>query len=345
MKIRFRLGARSDASQNVSQEVSFLYSFTTPVDTTEIPIERDYSDLMEFSESSSEGENVILALNYHPDTWLNTSLYPCAGLSQVEVSAFQTVSIYKQEIWDGGGESVLHPVAIDMRGTSLRDFNISNNRTYEYYVLPRGNLGENSAARFVINTNWQDWSLTELHPVVGEPNRYTADLSDVWIFRYNVEIGEQSQNISKTQQDNLTAYPRFSRGQMNNIGSSVTALLGSEMLPYNFVTKQKKYNSTTGAWEEQPIPGVTGGYTERLRFVSRLTSNQAIDMLQAWRQVAFSGNPKLIKDRKGQKFIVQITSSSNTVSDTWEKKPDSITFNWVEVQGMEDIIITSEYNT
>ena len=345
MKLRFRLGSRSRTSQRVSQEVSFLYSFMTPIDTTKKPTEKDYSELIDTTKESPEEKNVVLALNYSAEMWLNDQLYPCTGLTEVGVASYRTASVYKQEIWDGGGESVLHPVAIDMQETFLRDFNIANGRTYEYYVLPRGNVGENSAARFVISTNWQDWSLTELHPVVGEPKRYTADLSDVWIFRYNVEIGEQAQNISKTQQDNLTAYPRFSRGQMNNVSSSVTALLGSEMLPYSFVTTQRKYNPTTGTWEEQNIPGVTGGYTERLRFVSRLTSNQAIDILQAWRQVPFSANPKLIKDRKGQKFIIQITSSSNTVSDTWDKKPDSVTFNWVEVQGMDDVIITSEYNT
>ena len=345
MKIRFRLGSRSSTSQHVSQEVSFLYSFMKPIDTTQIPTEKDYDELMYIPEETPEEKNIVLALNYNSDMYLNDQLYPCTGLTQVDVASYRTVSVYKQEIWDGGRESVLHPVAIDMRETSLRDFNIANGRTYEYYILPRGNVGESAAARFVIATNWQDWSLTELHPVAGEPKRYSADLSDVWVFKYNVEIGEQSQNISKTQQDNLTAYPRFSRGQMNNVGSSVTALLGSEMLPYSFVTKQRKYNPTTGVWEEQDSPGVTGGYTERLQFVSRLTSNQAIDMLQAWRQVAFSGNPKLIKDRKGQKFIAQITSSSNTVSDTWRKKPDSITFNWVEVQGMDDVIITSEYTT
>lgn len=340
MKIKFNL-AKHNSNQSVGQEVFYFYAKNSSINTSEKPKEQSYFDLLE-STIGAEPDGLAI-LNYQSGVeWEKNILEACSGLSQMQTSDFSSMSIYKKEIWEDGEESILHPVVTNLIPGTLRDFNLANGRNYEYYIFPRYEEEERKGVHVFVKTNWQDWSLTELHPVLGEPKRFTAELSDVWIFKYNVEVGEQTQNITKTQQENLTAYPRFSRGASNNISSTVTALLGSEMLPFEFVLKEKYYDD--GVWKEQPSFSTKGGYIERLKFIPRLTSNQAIDMLEAWRKVAFSGNPKLIKDRKGQKFIVQITSSSNTPQDAWQKKPDSITFNWVQIQGMDDVIITSPYN-
>jgi hypothetical protein len=47
-----------------------------------------------------------------------------------------------------------------------------------------------------------------------------------------------------------------------------------------------------------------GGYIEKMPFSDQLTSNQKVDMLEAWRKICYSGNPKLLKDSKGQKFLI-----------------------------------------
>jgi hypothetical protein len=92
------------------------------------------------------------------------------------------------------------------------------------------------------------------------------------------------------------------------------------------------YNST---------PYEQGGYIERLPFNKHLTSNESIDMLNAWRKVCYSGNPKLLKDNKGQKFLIQITSSSNTPSaSTGQCIPDKIDFSWVEIGSADNIVVT-----
>ena len=59
-------------------------------------------------------------------------------------------------------------------------------------------------------------------------------------------------------------------------------------------------------------------------------------MLDKWRDVCYSGNPKLLKDQKGQTFIIQITDPSNTTNESLEKMPEEISFSWIEIADAKD---------
>ena len=103
----------------------------------------------------------------------------------------------------------------------------------------------------------------------------------------------------------------------------------------------KVYGLPTG----EPVEA--GGYQERLRskdpndFV-HLSSNQAIDMINQWRNLCYSGRPKLLKSPKGDIYIVQITNSQSTAQYTWSKMPDTISFDWTEIADPYDAIIIGE---
>lgn len=359
MKVRFTINKSRDGSTLKSNKVDFFYGYgeyqlnSDPPTPESVPTEKSYTQTDTYIGLISEERPLLIGMNYTEAPEINgQTIGPAVGVSKGETTTFQNVTVYKREIWEGGGESISHPVAIQSTASAFADYNVANNRLYEYTVYPEFAEEEGATMQESVSTHWQDWSLTELHPVSGKKDQYTASNSDVWIFKYNVEPSEQTQNISKTQQDNLTAYPKFSHGLKNNISSSVTALLGSEMAPYDFLTTRREYvketdslGNETWSWQTVRVPGYAdGGYTERLPFSPRLTSNQKIDMLNAWRSVAYSGNPKLIKDRKGQKFLVQITGSSNTTQDTWSKQPDTITFSWVEIGSLDGVTITSKIN-
>ena len=353
MKVRFNINAARNGSKINKNIVNFFYAYGGLEPGSTPPTQKSYLEDGSYVGLISEEKPLLIGMNYQdPESINGQSVGRPTGVSRAYTTTFQTVSVYKREVWDGGGEAAYEPVAIQSIATGFSDYNVSNNRNYEYIIYPEFAQQEGAEIKGGVSTHWQDWSLTELHPVQGDKRKFIASDSDVWIFKYNVEPSEQTQNISKTQQDNLTAYPKFSHGPKNNISSSVTALLGSEMIPYDFVTQKREYvevkhpdGKSTWEWQTVRVPGrFEGGYTERLPFTTRLTSNQKIDMLNAWRKVAFSGNPKLIKDRKGQKFLVQITGSSNTTQDTWSHQPDTITFSWVEVGSLDEVTITSKIN-
>ena len=116
----------------------------------------------------------------------------------------------------------------------------------------------------------------------------------------------------------------------------MSALLGSEIKP-GTVTKD------VATIETQP-----GGYRERLR--SRITgtrksSNDSIDLLNAWREIAYSKNPKLLKDVKGQSWIVQITSNQNTPKSQVDGRPDTISFSWVQSDDPKGMVLTGDLDT
>ena len=288
------------------------------------------------------------------------------GVSNADQSLY-AVSVYKKEIWydrEAGKsmeEPVWTPVVLNESSNIIRDFNIGNNRYYKYVFR----LVENKAGGGVeyrsgiivpIKTSWQGWSITELHET-DDPKVFTAAPKDVWKFKYNISNGAQTQNVAKTQQDTLSRYPIFSHGVKNAVSGSVTCLLGREMINADYTNKEWVYeqDTSTSIWTEINGPFKNlGGYRERLGRVQNfcgtnpdylsasvlgfrnLTSNEAVDMLDKWRDVCYSGNPKLLKDQKGQTFIIQITDPSNTTNESWEKMPEEISFSWIEIADAKD---------
>ena len=241
-------------------------------------------------------------------------------------------SIYKKEVADG--ITYYSPVAIGTTQTTVYDFNVTAGREYQYIAYSaEGNPTAIQKLEQPIKVDWDCWSLTELTPVridTASPaikKAYVANPTNVWLFKYDVESGDQAQNISKTEQKTLGQFPRFAHGRQNNISSSVSCYLGSEIINLGCLT------------EEEKIP-YAQGYLERLPWKSHLTTNQKVMMLQEWRKVVASKNPKLIKDRKGQAFIVQITSGSNKPTDNIGYQPDKINFSWTQIASLDDTIIT-----
>jgi hypothetical protein len=65
------------------------------------------------------------------------------------------------------------------------------------------------------------------------------------------------------------------------------------------ITFTEGYQERIELTETVNCPRVVGGYTESFPFSEQLTSNQKVDMLEKWREICYSGNPKLLKDAKG----------------------------------------------
>ena len=317
---------------------------------------RSVIGLFNFEDVEKDGEKVSTAA--------------AEGVSNTDQSLY-ALSVYKKEIWydretgEPMEEPVWTPVVLNESSNIIRDFNVGNNRYYKYVFR----LVENKSDGGVeypqgiivpIKTSWQGWSITELHET-EDPKVFKASPKDVWKFKYNISNGAQTQNVVKTQQDTLSRYPIFSHGVKNAVSGSVTCLLGREMINADYTNKEWVYEQDTSTsepsfiWTEINGPFKNlGGYRERLGRVQNfcgtnpdylsasvlgfrnLTSNEAVDMLDKWRDVCYSGNPKLLKDQKGQTFIIQITDPSNTTNESWEKMPEEISFSWIEIADAKD---------
>lgn len=317
--------AGCEVGYDTKQKVSYFYQKQwdgAPIQTNPTK-PTSYTDL--FDKNGEIGYLIITDGTFHAET--DYGVYKIAS-----GTPGNSYSIYKKEVADG--ITYYSPVAINTTQTTVYDFNVTAGREYQYIAYSaEGNPTAIQKLEQPIKVDWDCWSLTELTPVridTASPaikKAYVANPTNVWLFKYDVESGDQAQNISKTEQKTLGQFPRFAHGRQNNISSSVSCYLGSEIINLGCLT------------EEEKIP-YAQGYLERLPWKSHLTTNQKVMMLQEWRKVVASKNPKLIKDRKGQAFIVQITNGSNKPTDNIGYQPDKINFSWTQIASLDDTIIT-----
>lgn len=375
MKIKFTFGdeGKKDFNNN-QQDVNFFYASHTengiaPTATSGRPEKiTDGETIQKTLKHNKRGIVTILNFSdYSIDSLGKVSQYG-QGVSNASLLNYESVSVYRREIWYdrfgnvAGAEKKWKQITPFITGSRLIDYTVLNNRNYEY-VIRLSKYGKSGAAEtlkgiyFSHKTNWLGWSITELHPT-DDPNTFSASPVDVWRFKYNISTGAQTQNTSKTQQDTLSKFPKFSHGLKNAISGNVECLLGRDVLNADYTNTIWKYSADKLIWEMDPY-GPTrnlGGYVESLDRRSDgcgkypasyqsaesigftgLTSNQSLDMLDKWREVCYSGNPKLLKDEKGQGFIVQIFDTSNTTNITWDRMPETISFQWVQIADIKDV--------
>ena len=264
------------------------------------------------------------------------------------------------------------PVLIFDNRQWFRDFNIANDRSYQYIIYPTTSktleygldtteqtyanfegqiwrtkdnfraVQDNTYAGYLthgdedtsvgtgapVHEHWECWSITELIPEeidIDAPiikKQYKVDNNNIWLFKYNLETGSQTQNISKEEFATLGRFSKFGFGNKNYESGSVSALIGSELILSSKVA-----------------------YTERLgksRIVP-LSSNEKAKMLEQWYDFCYSKNPKLLRDIKGRSWIVQLVSNSTTPQNFIYKTPDTVSFEWRQVDTVDNIIIYGDY--
>ena len=255
-------------------------------------------------------------------------------------------------------KSEWEPVLIDTSIGNFRDFNIQCDKTYQYIcysansllsLQERQSFANYDGTVFINNdftqgdstneaqtgspvvSQWQDWSIVELIPEEKEhniplmKNKYQVNLNQMWFFKYNLETGAQTQNISRNEVQTLGQYPKIGFGAANNVSGSVSAFLGSEIRPY-----------------------MSSSYIERMWYTrgpQPLSTNDRVMMLNQWRALVASKNPKLLRDNKGQAWIVQIMSGENTPKTTYYNQPDSISFQWRQVASVDNVVIYGNVQT
>ena len=247
--------------------------------------------------------------------------------------------IYKCEIWPQGEEPIYHPVKLGLASPedTIKDFLVANNRWYKYLVVNSVNENVNSIG--VLHTSWGGWSITEMRAVDSVDNslyEYVASAVDVWKFKYNISAGATTHNLNKTPYSTLGRFPYFSVGSSNYVSGSVTCLLGREIIPVDLQPTSSRcvFNESTGQWEWTPAVSA-GGYQEILpngqQGFRDLTSNEKINMLLKWQDFCASGNPKLLKDEKGNQYIVQILNTSSETQYNLYGRPEQISFEWQQI--------------
>ena len=289
-----------------------------------------------YNTDGDKRQNIIALLNYVEATDPFV-IHDTQGLGFLNISTTeQGIDVFKQEIdKDGNALTSLELVAKNLRSYKFRDYNVSNHRNYRYfiYLSPTEQKDKNIIYKtsFDIYTDWQQWSITELHPTDESMKTFTANPEDVWLFNLNIDSGAQAQNVSFNEVQTLGVYPRISQGKGNYVSGSVSCLLGSDVI-------------SVGEALKRGLSLSDAGYLEMRKYSSSITSNQRVDMLKAWRKLVASKNPKLLKDREGQSFLVSLSNSTNKPMDAARLQPNTINFNWTQIGTLDGVTIVGTFD-
>ena len=234
----------------------------------------------------------------------------------------------------------------------VKDYNVKNGYSYQYIIFPNVLMKEsatttnyiyaNTPVKFggtfatideqfnsdkskPVEINFNYWSLVELIPneeLIDAPiaaSSYTIDPANIWLFKYALDTGSLSQTMAKNEINTLGQFNRYGHGLRNTLSGSVSCYLGSEIVPLS-----------------------KAGYLERMPYARNqpISTNDANTMLLLWRQLAYSKNPKLLRNLKGESWIVQITESSNTTNNFVHNYPDTINFSWKQIEKTDTAIIS-----
>jgi hypothetical protein len=206
-------------------------------------------------------------------------------------------AIYRQKV----GESSLKKVAeLSINDTELIDYNVGNQQEYIYFVFPvtETELGISMVSES-IKTCWWDWSVTELLEI--SEGVYTA--GDIFLFDYNLESSEHTQNLDQTIYRTYSQFPKSSVGRTNYKTIGFSSLLGS-------INASFQYEDT-------------------------------IELKNRWDSLVAKGNPVLLKDRKGNIYYGLLQSPSSRFVDNVGSQPTVITVSFTEIGSPEEFQIYS----
>ena len=285
----------------------------------------------------------------------------CVDLTVKSESTSGEFSIYRRELWfseedSAPGANLLYsPVTLrtpllSVGSVQLSDYNIQNKCLYDYLVVKREGAGAPTSFRISVKSSWIGWSLCELLPqssdVSGYQN-YMVDTNNIWKFKYNVSIGDYTQQMQRTSQDTMGKFAQIFAGPKQSVSGQVQCLLGEianvsgETVYSNYTRQVHAYGlNGTSAWSYSTTQLYNGGGYKEYP-TRRLSSNAPVDLLSQWRNVCFSSNPKLIRDEKGQSFIVSINSASCSLDNTVTSAPASTSFDWEQIGDPGESIISS----
>lgn len=200
-------------------------------------------------------------------------------------------------------DATLHFLArIPASQYALYDFNVVNNNEYQYILFAEtaDYISAPLQQDGYVNTNWWNWSLVGLTKSEADSKVYYADTNNVWIFDTELQSSALQQNLDKAVLENFTQFPKLSSGKKNYLTGTVTAYLSN---PHN-----SRYQDTV----EQ--------YNAFINFIA-------------------DENPKLLKDRKGNGWIVGTTSNQMQYNDVTAEQITTVNFDFVQLDNLDDLNI------
>lgn len=253
------------------------------------------------------------------------------------------LSVYKK-----APEDSFYTYICDMYGNySMLDYNIKANAFYHYLVAYRQSSGsykmyedtivnlDGTTSPAYISTKWDSWTICDIEET--ETEKLYVKTGNIWKLRYNMGNGELTQNNSISTWDTLGQFPKYSKGKKDYMSSTVTCLLGdiSDYLETEAITKEENRSSITTFKVK-----TANGYTERVNKEDMYS--REVEKYNAWREFINNSSLKLLKDYKGNSWVIQVTSAPTyNINMQSNLLQTTISFSWQEALDVDSISIVS----
>jgi hypothetical protein len=259
---------------------------------------------------SQETINTTLANTFQPSWDANTELL-APFTSNINGGNSSSIStdvinwwIYKQKMDD---TTLTFVAKVPATQNTLIDYNVLNNTEYLYTIFAETatTLSAPIQASAYTTASWWNWSLIGL--VETSTNKlYYADSDNIWLFDTNLTSGEQTQNLATYTYDNFTQFPKVSQGQRNYITGQIDC----------YISNYSK---------------AVGGYVD------------TVEMQNNFRTFINNGEIKLLRDRKGNGYLVQTNAGSSSYVDDSAEQIIKVTLQYVQIGTLDNINVIERY--
>lgn len=263
-------------------------------------------DFAHFEEKYQDKNSNIFVEKYKPIANNYTRSLVCFEDTNDSIGMTQEALGYKFSIYRAEeGSRIIKPIYTTSVGQlSVVDYNVRNQKEYQYYVFKEDDESSSRAALSnKVKTCWWDYAIIGMTLEDEESKTYKVNPNDVWLFQSNVASDSTTQNFSKTTYQTLTEYPTVSMGKSNYSSGSFSGLIGR-------VRKDGYYEDAA--------------------------------LLEDWNKFCANSQLKLFKDRKGHKYIVDITSTSSQIEDATREQATTVSVGWTQIGDAEDYVIIGD---
>lgn len=189
----------------------------------------------------------------------------------------------------------------------INDYSVENNHTYKYHIVPCINgKAYKASSTCEIPVQWDGWCIMSLEYDKEELNRKKYNMKEMWRFISAVDSGNIEFNLKSALHVSTSEYAKTSRDSTKYQSGTFTADLltincaGSERIDDYDIAQVNKWN----------------------KFISENTTF-------------------LLKSQKGDTWIINITDNpSRSYDETLTPMITTVTYNWVEVENTDNVIIS-----
>ena len=204
--------------------------------------------------------------------------------------------VYRQ---DGDNQSLNYIGSVPATQSNLIDYGVLNNSQYKYIVYGETDKGLTApmTQKDIQETSWWNWSLVGLIETEKE-NQFFGDTNNIWLFDSNLTSNSLEQNVDKTTINNFTQFPKVSSGKMNYLTTGITALLSN-------------------------VDRATGKYSD------------SVDLYNKFNEFIADGSLKLLRDRKGNGWIVSTDKVTSNYNDVTSEQMITISFTVTQLDSLD----------